>query len=296
MKLVIGSAQIGMNYGLYNKEKITQKEFKKIEKLVLRSGINFIDTASSYGKSENIIGNSKLRNLNIITKIKLPTKKNINIQKWVSKEVSKSLEKLKIKKIYGLLIHDYKDLLGESGKSYLYSLQELKRKKIIKKIGISIYDSKEIKKIWKFWKPDLIQVPLNLFDNRILNSGWINILKKFKIQIYARSVFLQGLLINDYSLFNFNKKCRPLLDDFKDWCYKKKISQLKACIHFVKQYKKIDYLVVGFNSYFHLKEIIDVFKKKQIIITRNFSTNNLNLIDPRRWSTKKSFSYYSSAI
>jgi aryl-alcohol dehydrogenase-like predicted oxidoreductase len=289
MKLVIGSAQIGMNYGLYNKEKITQKEFKKIEKLVLRSGINFIDTASSYGKSENIIGNSKLRNLNIITKIKLPTKKNINIQKWVSKEVSKSLEKLKIKKIYGLLIHDYKDLLGESGKSYLYSLQELKRKKIIKKIGISIYDSKEIKKIWKFWKPDLIQVPLNLFDNRILNSGWINILKKFKIQIYARSVFLQGLLINDYSLFNFNKKCIPLLNKFKEWCYKKKISQLKACIHFVKQYKKIDYLVVGFNSYFHLKEIIDVFKKKQIIITRNFSTNNLNLIDPRRWSTKKKF-------
>jgi aryl-alcohol dehydrogenase-like predicted oxidoreductase len=289
MKLVIGSAQIGMNYGLYNKEKITQKEFKKIEKLVLRSGINFIDTASSYGKSENIIGNSKLRNLNIITKIKLPIKKNVNVQKWVSKEVFKSLKKLKIKKIYGLLIHDYKDLLGETGKSYLYSLQELKRKKIIKKIGISIYDSKELKKIWKFWKPDLVQVPLNLFDNRILNSGWINILKKFKIQIYARSVFLQGLLINDYSLFNFNKKCIPLLNKFKEWCYKKKISQLKACIHFVKQYKKIDYLVVGFNSYFHLKEIIDVFKKKQIIIARNFSTNNLNLIDPRRWSPIKKF-------
>ena len=289
MKLVIGSAQIGMNYGLCNNEKISQKEFKKIEKLILRSGINFIDTASSYGESENIIGNSKLRNLNIITKIKLPMKKNVNVQKWVSKEVFKSLKKLKIKKIYGLLIHDYKDLLGETGKSYLYSLQELKRKKIIKKIGISIYDSKELKKIWKFWKPDLVQVPLNLFDNRILNSGWINILKKFKIQIYARSVFLQGLLINDYNLFNFNKKCGPLLHDFKEWCYKKKISQLKACIHFVKQYKKIDYLVVGFNSYFHLKEIIDVFKKKQIIIARNFSTNNLNLIDPRRWSPIKKF-------
>jgi len=178
-------------------------------------------------------------------------------------------------------------LLGESGKSYLYSLQELKRKKIIKKIGISIYDSKEINKIWKFWKPDLVQVPLNLFDNRILNSGWINILKKFKIEIYARSVFLQGLLINDYDLFNFNKKCVSSLDEFKEWCYKKNISQLKVCIHFVKQCKKIDYLVVGFNSYYQLKEIIDFFKKKQIIIAKNFSTNNLNLIDPRRWSLIK---------
>ena len=75
MKLVIGSAQLGMNYGLFNNKKISVKEFKKIEKLVLKSKINFIDTATSYGLSEKIIGNSKLKNLHIITKIKLPKKK-----------------------------------------------------------------------------------------------------------------------------------------------------------------------------------------------------------------------------
>ena len=85
MKLVIGSAQIGMNYGLFNNKKINRKEFKKIEKLVLRSKINFIDTAASYGNSENIIGNSKLKKLHIITKIKIPRKKNINIINWLSK-------------------------------------------------------------------------------------------------------------------------------------------------------------------------------------------------------------------
>ena len=80
MKLVIGSAQLGMNYGLFNKKKISAKEFKKIEKLVLKSKINFIDTATSYGDSEKIIGTSKLKNLHIITKIKLPKKKNINVK------------------------------------------------------------------------------------------------------------------------------------------------------------------------------------------------------------------------
>ena len=152
MKLVIGSAQLGMNYGLFNNRRISNKEFKKIEKLVLKSKINFIDTAISYGDSENIIGNSKLKNLNIITKIKLPPKKNILVRDWVLKEISKSLYNLKINKIYGVLIHDYRDLLGKYGKDYLFSLQELKKKRIIKKIGISIYDSHEIKKIWKFWK------------------------------------------------------------------------------------------------------------------------------------------------
>ena len=133
MKLVIGSAQLGMNYGLFNNIIINHKEFKKIEKLILKSKINFIDTAINYGDSENTIGNSKLKNLNIITKIKLPSKKNIQVQDWVFKEISKSLYKLKIKKIYGVLIHDYKDLLGKYGKDYLLSLQELKKKKNNKK-------------------------------------------------------------------------------------------------------------------------------------------------------------------
>jgi aryl-alcohol dehydrogenase-like predicted oxidoreductase len=133
MKLVIGSAQLGMRYGLFNNKKISFKEFKKIEKLVLKSKINFIDTATSYGDSEKIIGNSKLKNLHIITKIKIPNKKNINIKNWLLKEISKSLSKLKIKKIYGVLIHNYKDLLGKHGKNYLFSLQELKKKKLLKK-------------------------------------------------------------------------------------------------------------------------------------------------------------------
>jgi aryl-alcohol dehydrogenase-like predicted oxidoreductase len=284
MKLVIGSAQLGMNYGLFNNRKINHKEFKKIEKLVLKSKINFIDTAINYGDSENIIGSSKLKNLHIITKIKLPSKKNIQVRNWALKEISKSLYKLKIKKIYGVLIHDYKDLLGKYGKDYLLSLQELKKKKIIKKIGISIYDSHEIKKIWKFWKPDLIQVPFNPLDNRILDSGWVDVFRKFKVKIFARSVFLQGLLINEDNSFIVNKNYLILLNKFKNWCYKNNISLLQACIHFVKQFKKIDYLVVGFNNYSQLKEIIDVFKKKQIIIPKKFSTNKKNLIDPRKWN------------
>jgi aryl-alcohol dehydrogenase-like predicted oxidoreductase len=284
MKLVIGSAQLGMNYGLFDNKKTSRKEFKKIEKLVLKSKINFIDTAVSYGDSENIIGNSKLKNLHIITKIKIPNKKNIHIKKWVVEEISKSLIKLKINRIYGVLIHDYRDLLGKYGKNYLLSLQELKRKKIIKKIGISVYDSQEIQKIWKFWKPDIIQVPFNPLDNRILDTGWVDILKKFKVKIFVRSIFLQGLLINENSSSRINKNYEILLNKFRNWCYKNNVSLLKACLHFVKQFKKIDYLVVGFNNYNQLKEIIEVFKKKQIIVPRKFSTSKINLIDPRKWN------------
>lgn len=284
MKLVIGSAQLGMNYGLFNRKKISHKQFKKIENLILKSNISFLDTASSYGNSENIIGNSKLKKLRIITKIKLPNQKNIQIKNWVLKEISKSLNKLKIKKIYAVLIHDYRDLLGSYGKVYLLALQELKKKNIISKIGISIYNSEEIKKIWEFWKPDIVQIPFNLLDTRILDSGWLNILKKFKVKVFARSVFLQGLLINDHNPIKMNKKYKIILNKFKNWCHENNTSLLEACIYFVKHFKQIGYLVVGFNNYNQLKEIIDVFKKKRITIPNKFSTSKINLIDPRKWN------------
>jgi len=284
MKLVLGSAQFGMNYGILKNRKINFHELKKIKNLCLKSNIRFIDTASGYGDSENVIAKSKLNYLNIITKIKLPKNKNLNLERWVSKEIVKSLKKLKINKVYAVLIHNYKDLLGSRGKNYLFFLRQLKKKKIINKLGLSIYSTNEIKKIWKFWKPDIIQVPFNVIDNQILNSKWLVILKKFKIKIFARSIFLQGILVNRHDNLKFKKKHKDVLNRFKNWCSKNGISNIKGCLHFVKQYKKIDYLIVGFNNYTHLKEIIDCYKEKQFKVPKIFSLNDPKLIDARKWS------------
>ena len=128
MKLVLGSAQLGTNYGILNNKKINIKEFKKITNLVLRSKIKFIDTSSSYGNSEEIIGGSKLKNLNIISKIKLPKKIKIsNMDFWLQKKICKTLNLLNVNNIYGLLIHDVNDLFKKNGKDYLKYLHNLKK-------------------------------------------------------------------------------------------------------------------------------------------------------------------------
>lgn len=283
MKLVLGAVQFGKNYGLVNGKKIDSIELKRIEKLALKSSIKFIDTSINYGDSEKIIGNSNLNKLNVITKIKLP-KKIINIDKWVEKKIYLSLKKLKINKIYGLLIHDYRDVLGIRGKKYLKYLYNLKKKKIIKKIGISVYSPDDLEIIWNFWKPEIVQVPFNIFDQRIQISGWINTLKKFKILIFARSCFLQGLLLSNFRSNKNFRKFYKKLDQFSIWCKFRGISRLQACIDFVKINKNIDYLVVGFNNYYQFQEILKSFKNKRTSKIPNiFSTNELDLIDPRRW-------------
>jgi aryl-alcohol dehydrogenase-like predicted oxidoreductase len=283
MKLVIGSAQLGLKYGLF-KKKIDSREFTKIKKIILKSRISFIDTATAYGNSQNIIGNSCLNKLKVITKVKIPKLKNINIESWLSKTINKILKNLKIKKIYSVLVHDYRDLIGKRGKLYLNCLKELKKKKLIKKIGLSIYNTRDLKKIWKFWKPDIVQAPFNPLDVRLISSGWLKVLKKFKVKIFVRSVFLQGLLINNSNEFIKNKNHINIINKFNNWCHENSITRIQACLHFVKQIDKIDYIVVGFDNSNQLKEIISCYKKKLVKVPNKFSTSKINLIDPRKWS------------
>ena len=159
-----------------------------------------------------------------------------------------------------------------------------KKKGLVKKIGISIYSPKELEKIWKFWKPDIVQAPFNLLDQRILNSGWIDKLNKNNTKIFARSCFLQGLLIGDYNAIKISKKFKKILKKFHDWCEKKNISRLKASLDFIRQFKKIDFAVIGFNNTDQMIEILNVLKKRGNKITKKFKSNNLKLIDPRKWS------------
>lgn len=283
MKLAIGSANLGIKYGLFGKKKFNSKEILKVEKLIFESKIEYIDTAHDYIDSEKTIGKSKLKNLKIITKIKLPEKKIINVGKQISQIISKSLKRLKKKNVYSVLVHNHQDLLGKKGLEFLKELKLLKKRGIIKNIGISIYDTKELAKIWKFWKPDIVQAPLNLYDQRILRSGWLKILKDNNVKFFARSCFLQGLLIGDYNSLNISKKLFLHLKKFDNWCISNNISRVKACLDFVRQFKEVSCIILGYDDAKQLNTILHEFKKQKKIIPLKFKLNNLNYIDPRKW-------------
>ena len=225
MKLAIGTANFGVKYGLFGKKKIGKDEILKIEKLIYNSNITYLDTAHNYFKSEEIIGNSRLKSLKIITKFILPVKKQINVEKELNNITSRSLNRLKCKKIETILLHNYKDILGKQGQSLLIALKKLKKRGVVKNIGISIYDPSELKIIWKIWKPDVVQAPFNIFDHRMLYTGWIDILKKRKIKFFARSCFLQGMIVGNYKKLKLPNELINHLKIFDDWCLKTKFQK-----------------------------------------------------------------------
>ncbi|MDC1463341.1 aldo/keto reductase [Alphaproteobacteria bacterium] len=279
MELFIGTAQFGFKYG-FNKIKIKKLEIKNIEKILKRNSLKNFDTAMNYGESEKIIGNLKIKR-RVITKVKLPKKKPKDLKKWFEKKLNKSLKKLKVKSLHGLLIHDTTDISGKN-KEFLNILLDCQKKKLISKLGISVYEVGEIKRILKFWKPEIIQMPINIFDHRFLNNNFLYKLKKLNIELHARSCFLQGVLLKKKIKIG-NLKSKKVFSSFSNWCQKKQLSKLEACIHFIKKIKEIDYLIVGFDNSSHLKEIINSFNKKLILVPDDFLSNEKSLIDPRKW-------------
>ena len=279
MELFIGTAQFGFKYG-FNKIKIKKLEIKNIEKILKRNSLKNFDTAMNYGESEKIIGNLKIKR-KVITKVKLPKKKPKDLKKWFEKKLNKSLKKLKVKSLHGLLIHDTTDISGKN-KEFLNILLDCQKKKLISKLGISVYEVGEIKRILKFWKPEIIQMPINIFDHRFLNNNFLYKLKKLNIELHARSCFLQGVLLKKKIKIG-NLKSKKVFSSFSNWCQKKQLSKLEACIHFIKKIREIDYLIVGFDNSSHLKEIINSFNKKLILVPDDFLSNEKSLIDPRKW-------------
>jgi len=271
MKIGIGTANFNIKYGPSNK-KIEKSEFNKIKKLIKKNDL--IDTADGYN-NYNIIKKIKDKDLRIVTKIKIPPNCN-NLEKFILNKVENILKIFSVKNIYGLLIHDIKDVNNHS--KYLEILDKIKNKKLVKKIGLSIYKSKELK-IIKRWKPDIVQFPLNIFDQRFKNK--LHDLKKRGIELHSRSCFLQGLLIGKNN--NTSNRYKIKFNKWEQWCKKNNLSRNVACINFVRNQKLIDYLVLGFENSQELKDNISIFKKENIKITSKFKSNNLKLIDPRQW-------------
>ncbi len=283
-KIVVGTANFSQKYGL-NNSSLKKIEIRKIINFCKKKNLRFIDTAFDY-KLKKI----NFKNFKVITKIKLPEKKVINFIENLENKSRKELKKFNLRSFYSILIHNFKDLNTTHGNRYLDTLKDLKKKGIVKKLGVSIYNEDELVQTLKFFKPEIIQFPINIFNQNILSNKMIKYLKKNKILLQARSIFLQGfLLLKNHNNLSFTLR-KQLIKNHKkfiDYCYKKKISQLEFCIYFIKSQKYIDLVTVGVEDQIQIKDFINLTKKKNKIEYKKFNITDKNLVDPRKWKKKK---------
>ncbi|MDC0580889.1 aldo/keto reductase [Amylibacter sp.] len=284
-KLVLGSANFGLDYGLSNNSgKISESELIKIFNEASASRVNIIDTAQAYGDSEVRIGSHNASNINIITKINIGCRSN-NSRKSVIRQVEESCERLKCRNLYAVMLHRPEVLLDDCGPRIISELLSLKEDLITTKIGVSIYSPDILEEISKLVKFDIIQAPFNIFDQRILTSGWADRLKENGTEIHTRSVFLQGLLLMRESNLPkyFSNNWPNLFNSWFEFLKSSRNDALTTSLDFVLQQPWIDNTVVGVDSAIQLKSLVNIENISDTQCYPQLNCGDENLIDPSKW-------------
>jgi len=249
-KIVLGSAQFGLDYGINNKKgKVLSSEVFKILNYANANGVSFIDTAYGYGDSEKVLGSilsSKKLFFDVVSK--LPSCLADDVYKYFNI----SLQNLQINSIYGYLIHDFNSFLKNLG--IWHKLVELKNKKKIGKIGFSLYYPRELEYLLeKNYCFDIVQIPFNIFDQRFL--PYLSLLKSKDVEVHVRSVFLQGLVFkNIKELEGIFFKHRRKLSKLREYANDLNVSVSSICLNFVLLHHFVDRVVIGVDSLNNLKE------------------------------------------
>lgn len=296
VQLILGTVQLGMDYGINNKS--GKPDFENafgILNYAFNNGICLLDTANAYGDSEEIIGNfikDTGNDFNIITKLSSCGKIE-DLNSFVLNQINNSLERLSKKFIDLYLIHDFNDLIIND--DLIDILSSIKDSGKIKKIGVSLYDPSELEYLILNHAEniDFVQIPFNILDSRWLKNNLLTETKKSGINIFVRSIFLQGLIFmeDEVEMDKIDLSLKFYLENLKKFADSKQISLNRLAIDYVCSFDEIDGILIGCETVDQLKDNITQFND-EISITDGDKlklvelTNDIpeKIIDPRKWN------------
>ena len=286
MKLALGTVQFGMRYGVANSVgQVSEAAAEAILKQASLLGVNMLDTAIAYGSSEEVLGKFAQDGQNIVTKLSAVPETERDIKNWVIGQFEGSLERLRVSRIYGLLLHRPDQLLGPNGAAIYDALVELKASGSVQKVGVSIYSPDELEPLLERYGLDLVQATLNILDRRILETGWAESLKENGIELHTRSAFLQGLLLmpKEQRPAQF-ERWKSIWDEWDQWLRDTGLSSLQACLRFAVQQTLVDRVVIGVDSPLQLLEIVGAMDGIIKQPPKFEELKDARLINPATWN------------
>ena len=294
MKVALGTVQFGVNYGISNKAgKTSQAEVGAILVAAEKYGVSVIDTAALYGDSEAVLGQTLPPNssFNIVTKTSQFAKQMLDEAdaQHLEDTFHSSLSKLGRSSVYGLLVHRVDDLFLPGGDLLMDRLLKLKQDGLVSKVGVSVYSGSQIDQLMERFKIDLIQLPINVMDQRLLQSGHLQKLKSAGVEIHARSTFLQGLLLMELqNVPEYFDVIRKNLGSYHRFIRARGLTPTQAALGFVLGVQEIDQVICGVNNALQLGEICEA---AQVEVDSNelaeFAIADESIVNPGLWQVDK---------
>lgn len=282
-RLILGTSSWGNNYGAFNSRGTVMQETLDLLNYAQNKGIAKLDTAPTYGESEKLIGQAAATDFNIYSKL--------STESWhlgtdqAHRAVRQSLKNLGIKKFSGLMYHNGRDLIDSRGQATAF-MKELMDIGLVDKWGVSVYEVDELQEILDYCTPDFVQLPLNLADQRFADSGMISHLNTAGVEVHGRSIFLQGLLLQDSrGLPRRFQGISKWLSELESFSLLHGFSKLELAISFILSNPGVGGILLGVNSMEHLVSSINAIETSLEVPELNNvpRLENQSLADPRTW-------------
>ena len=262
-RMVLGTAQFGLSYGVANKTgRPEQAVVNDLIRTAISNGVQYLDTARAYDESEQAVGKAKAggwaSRVTVITKLSplldCPEDSDSDLVRvFTERSVYQSCHALGLEKLDILMLHRAEHLTAWHS-SALDTLWKLKEKGVINRIGVSVQTPDEALTALQFSDLSFIQIPFNILDYR-----WGQVIEKISetrkvrpLTVHARSALLQGLLTTEKQSLWGKAHCENAAQII-DWL-KEKANQntngdvISLCLRFVLSQEWINGLVMGVEN------------------------------------------------
>lgn len=202
-EVAFGGVEIGMPYGIGVKgavDMISEADAIRLLHASLEQGINFYDTARGYGKSESIMGKAfegRRAEVILCTKCKHFFHEDKSppgyavLEDLIVNSLQESLAALRTDYVDVFMLHQGNlELLHNADVSRI--LTKLKESGVIRSTGVSTYTPEETETAIRTGVYDVIQLPLNLMDQR--QAALFPVASREGTGIMIRSVLMKGVL------------------------------------------------------------------------------------------------------
>lgn len=285
-RLSLGTVQFGTVYGVANEHgQVPAAEAADLIQRAKSAGIRALDTAPAYGESETVLGRIGVAGWEVTTKLPPVPDTEPEVYPWMRSQVEGSLGRLGLDRVYGVLLHRPDQLLGPRGSELLAALDQLREEGLVTKVGVSIYNPAELERLTAVARFDLVQAPCSVLDQRLVETGAAARLKEMGVELHARSVFLQGLLL-------MPETQRPrkfgrwsgIWRAWSQWLDENALDPVEACLLHALSIPEVDRVVVGVDGLSHLEALLATRIRELPPLPKWSQNPPEELLDPSRWS------------
>jgi aryl-alcohol dehydrogenase-like predicted oxidoreductase len=276
-KLGLGTVQFGQAYGVSNRNgQVPAGEAARILAAAARAGIGLLDTAANYGEAEDVLASLDTAPFRIVTK-------TIGLRHGLDAVVARARQSAAVLNTDTLLVHTASDLAGGEGAKLWQALLRLRDDGVFSKVGLSVYVADDPIGLARRLRPEVMQLPFSLLDQRLLADGTLSRLRDEGVEIHARSLFLQGLLFLD-TLPEKLRSAAPQLARVKARLREAGVTPLAAALGFVLTRPEIAFGLVGVTTVTELEEIVTAARQSLPALDwDSFALSDETVLTPSLW-------------